>query len=396
MTSTSAASTSTSLTSNTNWSASAPPWVDVSPSSGSGDTTVTFTAQANTSGSDRSGTVTFTTTSGSPAASWTVTVTQPAVLGDDCGSSTSSYCAWSNLSTPISGQIEATGDRDWFRFITTQTGAWVFTSSKPAVNPLADPVGALYDASGVSTVTTYNGGSAGGNLQSGMSALLTAGQVYYLQVASGGASTGGYTVTAINWTLSAGLSAWTVPASGGSTATWLRTNTTWTVSGPSWVTATPSSGTGNGNVALTAQANTTGSDRIGYLTLATTNRPSIGLTVTVSQPGDPNSPALMLGWSSWSVPSASVGAASASLTANRTWAVASAPSWVSVSPSSGTGNATLTLVAQANTATSARSGAVTFTTTSGSPAATWTVTVSQPGGPAPVATSGVRLNHASA
>ncbi|MCL2781970.1 MAG: hypothetical protein FWD74_10900, partial [Actinomycetia bacterium] len=147
MTSASAASTSTALTSNTTWSASAPSWVGVSPSSGSGNYTVTFTAQANTSASTRSGTVTFTTTSGSPTATWTVTVTQPgAAPADDCGSSTSSYCAWSNLATSISGQIEVAGDRDWFRLSPTVSGVWTFTASRPASNPLSDSVGTLYAA----------------------------------------------------------------------------------------------------------------------------------------------------------------------------------------------------------------------------------------------------------
>ncbi|MCL2780849.1 MAG: Ig-like domain-containing protein, partial [Actinomycetia bacterium] len=306
---TSGGSTSTALTANTTWMVSSnPSWVSVSPSSGTGNATVTLTAQANTSGSPRNGFVTFSTTSGSPTASWTVAISQPGGVSDDCGSSTSSYCAWSNLATPISGQIEIAGDLDWFRITPTATGVWTFTASKPATNPLNDSVGTMFLSNGISQLS-YDDDSAG-SLQFKMSVALTAGQVYYLQVAGYASSTGSYTVSAAI------------------------------------------------------------------------------------------APSLAVGISSWSLPSASAGSTSTPLTANTTWRVTANPSWVSVSPTSGTGNATITITAQANNATSGRSGVVTLTSQSGSPAATWTVTVSQPSGPpgtgAGVLSSGVRLNHASA
>jgi len=154
---------------------------------------VTFTAQANTAATARTATVTFTTTSGSPLVTRTVTVTQPGAVKDDCGSSTSSYCLWTQLGFPVTGRIEVGGDKDWFRFTAPATGTYTFTSSRPATNGLTDPVGAVYSSNG--TLLASDDDSAG-SLQFRVRVSLTVGQVYFVEVKGYGSDTGDYTVAA--------------------------------------------------------------------------------------------------------------------------------------------------------------------------------------------------------
>jgi len=125
-------------------------------------------------------------------------VSQPAAGttgGDDCGSSLSSYCTWPNLSATITGRIETTGDKDWYKITPPVSGTWTFTSSKPASGALNDPVGTLYGADG-RAILAYNDDGAG-NLQFRLGTYLIAGQTYYLEVAGVGSGTGSYVVSAL-------------------------------------------------------------------------------------------------------------------------------------------------------------------------------------------------------
>ncbi|MCL2470976.1 MAG: hypothetical protein FWF25_04460, partial [Propionibacteriaceae bacterium] len=169
----------------------------VSPGSGSGNGSVMVSLSANTSTLTRSAVLTFTTQSSSGSqVTKMVTVTQTGVTpaSDDCGSSTVSYCSWSSLSSAVSGSIQTSGDKDWFRFTAPSSGTWVFTASKPASGGLSDSIGTLYAANGSTVVATDD--DSGGNFQFKVQAVLTAGQVYFLEVKGYVTSVGNYTVTA--------------------------------------------------------------------------------------------------------------------------------------------------------------------------------------------------------
>ena len=274
------------VSSNTTWSISIPSdvsgWVGTAVSSGAGDrSSIPFNIQANTTGMPRSASVTFATTSGSPALSRAFTVTQESL---ECGTTISSYCTWGNLTKSMSGVIDTAGDRDWYRFLAPTSGPWTFTSSRPATNALADPYGTLYSDIGTPIVSDDN---SGGNNQFQITASLTAGQAYYLEIrAANNTATGGYTVTASNDVPSLAVSstAWTAPADGGSQTVTVTSNTAWSVSVPNWMSATPAAGSGNGSVTLQAQLNSTGASRTDVVTFTTTGASSVAMRlVSVTQ-----------------------------------------------------------------------------------------------------------------
>jgi hypothetical protein len=121
----------------------------------------------------------------------TLAVTQ---AGDDCGQSTASYCVWSAAATPVWGVLDSGADRDWFRFVAPVTGWYGFVSSATSGSDL---YGTLYASNG--SLVAYND-DGGGNLNFWVSATLTAGQVYFLEVrnwSSSAAAPVGYSVTAV-------------------------------------------------------------------------------------------------------------------------------------------------------------------------------------------------------
>jgi len=225
--------------------------------------------------------------------------TVTAATTDDCGSSTSAYCTWSNLATPINGAVEISGDKDWYKITPTTTGTWVFTASKPATNPLADSYGTLYASDGT-TVVAYDDDSAG-NLQFKITASLTAGQTYFLEVKGWSTYTGSYTVTATapaqtqTLTVSPNGGSFVYPVAwGGSLNLTITSNTTWQVTGPSWVTIRVAStnsatgGSGNDVVYVEAQGNSDSTARTGTVTVTTTGvTPALSSSVAVSQPASP-------------------------------------------------------------------------------------------------------------
>lgn len=370
------------LESNTLWKVeSDAEWLKVSQADGAINSTLWLSTMAN-SGPTRSATVTVTTTAGSPEITRTITVTQP---GDLCGSSTSSHCTWSDLSLPISGTIEARGDRDLYKITPTVSGIWVFTASKPEVSPLYDSFGALFD-SDADTVLAFDYDSAG-QYQFEMQVELTAGRTYYVDVRGMYGSTGNYIVTATapkpapENQLDLSTYAWAVPtASNGSTTVELTSNTSWSLtSSAEWLTVAPAAGAGNATVALSAAANTDTVARSATVTATTTSgTPEVTRTFTVSQPAaEANN--LELGLSEWSVPSSATGPSSrtVSVTSNTSWSVSSDADWLTVTPDAGTGNKTLTLSVTANTGSVPRSATVTAKTTSGTPEITRTITVTQ-------------------
>jgi len=197
---------------------------------------------------------------------------------DDCAASASTQCVWSNFSTPVSGSVEVAYDKDWFKIVPTVSGTWTFTASKPASGALSDSYGSLYDANGI--MIAWNDDGAG-DLQFKVSASLTAGVTYFLEVRAFSGGTGAYTVTATVPTvpsLSVSPGIWWVYPAGGSLVVQVSSNTSWSVSElPSGVTASPSSGSGNGSVTLRAAAGA-GQNLDGFIMFSTTTGSPIATT----------------------------------------------------------------------------------------------------------------------
>jgi len=160
-------------------------------------------------------------------------------------------------------------------------------------------------------------------------------------------------ITVCNYTISPANGA-AIPACGGNTTVSILTGTTcnWSVSGLcTWLSVSPSSGTGNGTLTFTAQSNTTGSSRtcnvtIGDRTYPITQAPCCTITVAPT---------------SWTAPACG-GSTTLTVSAGSgcSWSVSGLCSWLSASPSSGTGNSSVTLTAQSNTTGTSRSCTVTI------------------------------------
>ena len=191
---------------------------------------------------------------------------------------------------------------------------------------------------------------------------------------TGGGITRMVTVTqpGVSSYLTVGPTSVSVPQGGGPATFSVSANVSWSVTDDaSWLTTSPTSGSGDATVTVNAtSANTATSSRSATVTVT-----GGGITrmVTVTQPGV--SSYLTVGPTSVSVPQGG-GPATFSVSANVSWSVTDDASWLTVSPTSGSGNGTVTVNAtSANTATSARSATVTVT----GGGITRTVTVTQPG-----------------
>jgi len=140
----------------------------------------------------------------------------------------------------------------------------------------------------------------------------------------------------------------------------ITSNSSWTVSSnQAWLTVSPASGTGNGTLTFTAEANTGLSSRTATVTVAATGATSQTITITQAA-GDVtltvSQQALIMGQQENS-------SANVEITSNRSWTANSNQAWLTVSPASGTGNGTLTFTAEANTGLSSRTATVTVAAT---------------------------------
>ena len=108
--------------------------------------------------------------------------------------STTAACAWSNLATLYNGAMAISSGQYWIKITPATTGVWMFFSSGSASNPLNDPMAALYRSDGTTAIVSDD--DSAGSLQFALSAPLTAGQTYYLNVTGRGTNPGNFTVTA--------------------------------------------------------------------------------------------------------------------------------------------------------------------------------------------------------
>lgn len=139
---------------------------------------------------------------------------------------------------------------------------------------------------------------------------------------------------------------------------------------PTWLTLSPTSGTGSGTVAISCQSNTSTSPRSATIIFTSGNSEQ---PLTVTQVGA--NAVITLDKTTQSV-GATASSFNLQVTTNSaTWSTSGIPSWITLDPASGVGSSAVAIAYQANTTTSPRSATITFT--SGS--ATQTLTVTQVG-----------------
>jgi hypothetical protein len=419
------------VTSNSSWTAIPnQTWLSVNPATGTGNSSITVTAQANPTTSTRTATVTV---SGSGVTSQTVTVTQAARAATLSVSTNTLNIASANGSTATfnvtsNSSWSATLNQTWLSINPasgTGNGSVTVTAK---VNPLATTRMATVTVSGsgvtsqtvtviqaagaatlsVSTntlnIAASNGSTASFNVTSNSSWTAASNQTWLSVNPATGTGNGTVTVTAeANSTISTRTATVTVSGSGvtsqsvtitqsadavsltvsplsldvaaaeGSSAIFTVTsNTGWVVlPNETWLKVSKPFGSGNSEVMVTAEANSTTSQRTGTLVVSATGAGT--QTVTVTQAAG----AATLTVSPLTIDIAAMGGdTTITITSNTSWAVASNQSWLTVAPLSGSGNGTVMLTSEANPSSSARSATVTVSATG---AASQTVLISQQG-----------------
>lgn len=164
------------------------------------------------------------------------------------------------------------------------------------------------------------------------------------------------------------------PSIGGSSGISLSSNTSWTVTdNASWISVTPSSGTGNNTLTVDCGVYTGLVPRTSEITIATTDGLIVRQVQVTQQPADPilEINPVVLNFV------ANGGNASVSVTSNQDWIVGTpGVSWFQIPTAGGTGNGAITVQCTPNPNNNSRSATVTLTGSSGGTA---TLTVTQQG-----------------
>ncbi|MCL2653715.1 MAG: hypothetical protein FWD63_08035, partial [Propionibacteriaceae bacterium] len=348
-----AATTTLNVSSTGSWMAipSDHSWLSLTSPNGAGSKPVTVSAQPNTSTTPRTATITFSSTGESPAATQVVTVTQPGIPNTLSIDQTS-------LQRPAITYAPATVNVDTnTTWSVTSDSSWLSVSrSSLSSIQVAVTGNYLLDRTGTITVSTIVGSPT---------------------------LTRTITVTQAGNGLTLDQRGWEAPAAADSITLHVTSKANWSVSSnSSWLTVSPTSGSGNGIVTVSVAANlSAASGNLGYLTFVTSGDPAATLNFPVLQ--DRTDPVLTVGSDSWPVPSNTANSTTIPVTSNLGWtATSSDTSWLTVSPYGLTyNNGSLYLLAQANPSASPRTATITVSsaTKSGYPPATATITVTQPG-----------------
>ncbi|MFC2104885.1 BACON domain-containing protein, partial [Bacteroidota bacterium] len=149
----------------------------------------------------------------------------------------------------------------------------------------------------------------------------------------------------------------------------INSNLSWSVtSKPSWLTVSPSSGTNDGSVSISASSNNDVETRQGTLVIGGENR---SVSISISQ--DPE-PVLTVSPTSYNFPY-NGGNKTISVSSNVSYTISKSKSWISISKTSGTGNSSFTISCVKNPTAGSQSGTVTVT----GGGLTRTITVTQTG-----------------
>ena len=380
------------VTSNTDWTvAESLDWASVSPASGSGDSTVTVTVDANTTTSPRSGTITIgeqahslsqdgaaafvaidpiSKTAVSGGESYDITVTSntdwtvvesldwaSVSLASGSGDSTVTVTVDANTTTsPRSGTISIGGQTHSL----SQEAAAAFVTIDP-ISKTAASAGESYDIAVTSNtdwtvVESLDWASVSLASGSGDSTVTVTVDANLTTSPRSGTITIGEQTHSLSQEAAAAFvtidpSLKTAVSAGESYDIAVTSNTDWTVTESlDWASVSPASGSGDGAVTVTVDANLTTSPRSGTITIG-------GQTHSLSQNEaaafvtiDPSLKTAVSAGESYDI----------TVTSNTDWTATESLDWASVSLASGSGDSTVTVTVDANLTTSPRSGTITI------------------------------------
>ena len=232
-----ASSANVAVTSNVSWTVTDnQSWLSVSPTAGANNGSFTVSATANTGTTSRTGAVTVT----GGGLTRTIAVTQ---AGATANNLTLSASTWAPASVASSTAVNVTANVSW---TVTDDQSWLSASPTSGSNNGSFTLSATANtgtASRTGTVTVTGGGITR--------------TVAVTQAAAAGNS---LTLSASSW----------APASAASTSTVnVTANVSWTVTDDqSWLSASPTSGSGNGSFTLSATTNSGTTSRTGTVTVA--------------------------------------------------------------------------------------------------------------------------------
>jgi predicted Kef-type K+ transport protein len=319
---------SVTVTSDVSWTVgSDAEWITVTPSLGSNDGVISVTAAANMETSQRTGIVTVNgdgidqtvsiTQAASVSSTNTLTVS-PAMLDFTASGETKSVTVTSDVSWTVDGDVE------WIT-ITPSSG-----SNDDVISVTAAANMETGQRTGFVTIS-------GGGIEQTVS---------ITQAAS---------VSSTN-TLTVSPAMLDFAASGETKPVTVTSNVNWTVDRDAeWITVTPSSGSNDDAISVTAEANTTAGQRTGFVVVTgggimrviTVTQAADGATLTVS-------PATLDFTASGEIKSVTV-------TSNVSWTVDRDVEWITITPSSGSNDGVISVAAAANTTIDERTGIVTVT-----------------------------------
>lgn len=322
----SAGNKTTSLRSNMNWTAiSSDSWCKVSPNSGNGNSTLTINVESNTVSNSRSTTISV---KGEKGKTITISVKQEGIS-----------------LTVNKSSIQLSSSESTNSFIVTSNAAWTASSNSSwcTLSPVSG-------SSGSNTVTIKATKNTLSSERNAKITLKSGSVTLTINVTQSPPSS----LTLSTETMSFGYSSSSKSVS-------LYSNTSWTLSSSqSWLSYSPSKGSNDSKITITASTNTGTSARSAILTARTTDG-SISRTINVTQEAGPY---LNISSSAISVDCYKQ-SKSITITSNTSWSISDDASWISCSPTSGSNNGTLTINIAANTG-DGRVGTITLRSKDGS------------------------------
>jgi hypothetical protein len=257
------------VNSNTQWTVrSADSWLNCSPGGATGGSQVTLTASINNTGSDRSTVLTFTDKSNTKTVS--VTVTQKPAGSPEPEPEASLTVSPTTLSFTADGGSN--------KFTITSNVSWMVTTSETWC-----------------TVSPTSGTGNNDNVKVTVSANSTTTSRSATITITGGSITRTIQVTqdAKGYTLSVSPTSLSFAAAGETKNVTVSSNDSWTVtSDQTWCTVSPSSGSNDGTVKVTAAANSSSTSRTATVTIKGQNSGS--KTVSVTQEAGSSKPSSIM------------------------------------------------------------------------------------------------------
>ena len=164
-------------------------------------------------------------------------------------------------------------------------------------------------------------------------------------------------------TLNVSVSVLSFPSDGAAQTLSITTSGAWTISGaPSWADVSATSGTGDAEITVAANANTATTERNAELIINVSGATSVKVALSQAAAGSTPTPTPTLSVSPPSLNFVSGGEPKTfAITTSGSWTLSGKPSWAEVSSTSGTGNTTITVTANPNSATTARNAELTIT-----------------------------------